>query len=295
MYQYIDTKWRWTVGFVEVIFLLGFVTVLVVVLRVVRYDIDEDVRTWSAAYGLRITPGNTRFVRTYLRTGRRLRFVCSVAGLLLPPLVGLALDPQASAGPSLNGLIAGYMVGSLWAALSLTRTGPSTTRVAALSPRRLPDYLPARLRWALRAIGLSTTVLAIAALSVEPRDTHITGPSSTTLLLAVTGVALAIAVEAAQRWILRRPQPFVAPDLVAADDAVRSSSIHALAGSGIASLLLLQIGPAIALAGSDTQALRWVMPWVALTSFLGALVAIRYYVYRAWRVRRTVPTVAVTA
>ena len=71
-------------GSTELVALVAFVVLLVVVVRIARYDLDRDARSWAAAYGVTLTPTNVGFVHTYLRTGRRLRFVCSVAGLVLP-------------------------------------------------------------------------------------------------------------------------------------------------------------------------------------------------------------------
>jgi hypothetical protein len=266
------------------------VPLLLIIWRVARYDREQDLRSWSAAYGVAITAGNAEFLRGYLRTGRRLRFVCSLAGLLLPPLVSQAVDPSSRTDVSFFGLVVGYMVGSLWAELALVRPSGADVRVATLSPRRLEEYLPGRLRWGLWVVAGLALVLSVAGTvvdeQVEPAWSF-GGPP--VLLIGVCSILLAAAVEAAQRWILRRPQPFVSADLVAADDAVRSSSIHALAGSGICCLLLLLAGPAFVLANSDVQLLRWTMPWVGLGSFLGALISLRYYVYRAWRVRRPAP------
>ena len=249
------------------------IVALAAVVRALRYDIDRDARSWASAYGVRLTDANSEFVRGYLRTGRRLRFVCSVAGFLLPPLVAHAVDPDSHAGPSFSGLIAGYMIGSLWAGLSPARSTPGATRAATLAPRRLEDYLPGRLRWGLWVIGGLTGALAVAGTVVDrPEYPSVTVSGS---LIAIAGMAIAIAAA------------------VEADDAVRSSSIHALAGSGICCLLLLAIAPALVLADSQVQLLRWTMPWVALASLLGAGIAVRYYVYRAWRVRRPGPRVAV--
>ena len=97
-------------------------------------------------------------------------------------------------------------------------------------------------------------------------------------------------LERLQRWLIERPQPFTDPALLAADDAIRSQSVHSLAGSGIAVLLLLAGTICWAMSASDVQVLRWVM-WVpAVLSFLAALYACLYYGHRAWRVRRPTTT-----
>ena len=43
-------------------------------------------------------------------------------------------------------------------------------------------------------------------------------------------------------WVLRRPQPAGGPDVVAADDAIRSRSLHVLAASAVTLLLYLAAG-----------------------------------------------------
>src|SRR5918999_225520 len=64
------------------------------------------------------------------------------------------------------------------------------------------------------------------------------------LLMAAAGyvvgalVAEGLALEGIERMIVRRSQPVVAPDLLLADEAIRASSIHAMAGAGNALLLL---------------------------------------------------------
>ncbi|MGZ5353067.1 MAG: hypothetical protein ACXWX6_02760 [Actinomycetota bacterium] len=52
-------------------------------------------------------------------------------------------------------------------------------------------------------------------------------------LLVVMIVVILITVELLKRSIVRRPQPAVDEDLLRADDAIRSGSIHALVGAGI--------------------------------------------------------------
>jgi hypothetical protein len=48
----------------------------------------------------------------------------------------------------------------------------------------------------------------------------------------------ALGVRAVQNGILRRAQPLAEPDVIAADDAIRSRSLHVLAGGGGALVIL---------------------------------------------------------
>jgi hypothetical protein len=51
------------------------------------------------------------------------------------------------------------------------------------------------------------------------------------------GVGVAAVIEALQRVIIGRPRVAVNPDALALDDAMRSSSVHLVAGAGIAILI----------------------------------------------------------
>ena len=106
-------------------------------------------------------------------------------------------------------------------------------------------------------------------------------------LLAVTLVRL-------ERWLVQRPQPFTDPDLVAADDAIRSQAVHSLAGSGIAIELVCLAGALFVLSRSDVQFLRWTMPWAGVLGLVAAIWTCLYYGHRAWRVRRVVPSPVVS-
>jgi hypothetical protein len=55
----------------------------------------------------------------------------------------------------------------------------------------------------------------------------------------LTALAVAGAVRLGQHVIARRAQPLAAPDLIAADDAIRSRSLHVLSGAGAALVLFL--------------------------------------------------------
>jgi hypothetical protein len=100
--------------------------------------------------------------------------------------------------------------------------------------------------------------------------------------------ALAFGLERLERWIVRRPQPYVSKALLAADDAIRAQSVHSLAGAGIAFLLFSLSLVTVVFASSDVEALRSTMWLPAVVTMLLALVACQYYGERAWQVRRGV-------
>jgi hypothetical protein len=75
------------------------------------------------------------------------------------------------------------------------------------------------------------------------------------------------------------------PDLVAADDAIRAASVHALAGGGIGLVLLVQAGEWAAVASTDVPVLAPVSPIMVVACLAGVVVSCLFYGRRAWRVR----------
>ena len=113
--------------------------------------------------------------------------------------------------------------------------------------------------------------------------------------IAVGAVAVLVVVEVTLRYIANRRQPGSPADLVAADDALRSTSMHATIGAGLA-LAFLLAGGAFAGIGllSDIQILRWAAVPLAFGSMIAAVVAwLELGHDTPWVVRRstTAPTV----
>jgi hypothetical protein len=59
---------------------------------------------------------------------------------------------------------------------------------------------------------------------------------------AAVALALAAAVASVQRWVVRRPQRLERPHDLHADDVLRSSAAHGLAGASSALLLITAVG-----------------------------------------------------
>jgi hypothetical protein len=111
--------------------------------------------------------------------------------------------------------------------------------MAMLSPRTIVAYVP---RYAIAAL-VALPILSISLVPVfgwisPPRRAGLAGVPALTGACAV-GALFAVAVGLAMRAVVRRPQPAASVDLVALDDAIRSSSLHALAGAAVALQLLL--------------------------------------------------------
>ena len=235
----------------------------------------------------------------HLRRARIFRRCGVAAGLVLPSLLEYALTGRVQilgfgtdgtsapyAGP-LWGYI-GYLAGAVVAEATLVRRIDPDRRAASLVPRELADYLSPRLLLAQRALG-AAVVAGVLLLGVVPFDESTTQPGWLGLL---TGAALVAAftlgLEALERWLVRRPQPFTDPSLVAADDAVRAESLRSVAGSGLALLLVTLSGIFAALAASEWDVLRatmWLPALVALALSIHACLGI---VRRPWQGRRPV-------
>lgn len=243
---------------------------------------------WADAHALRLTPANRPMVEYYLSTARKLRAVGVAAGLFLPLLTAAAFGLGGDLGGPLW-LPVGYLVGATYAELALSRP-LAAERAASLTPRRVTDYLPRRLLVAQRAIPLACLVSAGSALAIGVRRNVSggwNGPSPTALVTAAVGAVLvALALDVVERYLVRRPQPVVAPDLLAADDAIRAQSLHSVCASGVSLLLVVLSFSATALATSEVAVLRWTMWVVAVLCLLAAVFSCLYYGHRAWRVPR---------
>lgn len=252
------------------------------------------VHDWARAHGLQLTTANRPLVWWYLRNARVLRTWGVIAGLLLPPLVTLAFG-LGGQGVSTTWwcLFAGHLAGALFAEYSLRRPSTGGTRIATLQRREIAHYLPQRLRVAPAAI--TAVAAGLGVLGWVAGD--LTSSTEWTLLLTLAaGVAIVAVIAAAQRWVLARPQPFTEPEMVAADDAIRSQSVHMLAGSGSAVLLAIYGAMLSPVAMETAPPLSTVTALAAFSTVPLSIVACLYYGHRAWAVRRQpLPRSAVSA
>jgi hypothetical protein len=254
---------------------------------------------WAQARGFELTPENRPVVARYLRRARLLPVCGALAGVLLPTLVQLlwhgelvilGFHSDGSGAPYAGPfeVYIGYLLGALCAEVSLARPRDPARRSASLVPRELEAYLPRRLLLAQRALGVAV-VLGVIVTGLVPYPSSASEPDWSALVpgAAFFG-AFAAGLEALERWIVRRPQPFTSPSLVAADDAIRAQSVHALAGSGLALLLVALSGVFAVLTVSDLDVLSWTMWLPALAAFVLSILACRDIGQQPWHVRRRV-------
>jgi hypothetical protein len=278
------------------------VAIAVELFRAYRHD-ARYVERWASDHGLELTPENRPLVGRYLRSARIFRTWGGVAGVILPSLIELVANGRLtvlgfgtdgdSAPLAFGAIFVGYLVGALAAELSLVRPVPRARRTASLARRELESYLPRRLILAQRALA-AAGVVGVAALGVVPVPESVSYPSLPSALLAAAAVlVLGIGLEAIERWLVRRPQPFTSAPMVAADDAIRAQSIRSLAGAGLALLLLFCSGVSLALQASNVAALHWTMVVPAVVFLLLSLFAYPAIGDGSWRVARTLRTASV--
>jgi hypothetical protein len=263
--------------------------------RAHRFD-TRIVDRWASDHGVDLTDENRPVIARYLRRARLLRTWGGVAGAVVPSLADLILNGRfqvlgfggdgESAPLGFGTIFVGYLLGALCAEVSLVRPMPEALRAASLVPRELSAYLPRGVLVAQRA-ATGFAVLATAVIAVVPYGEAVTTPGPMALIAFAAGVlALGAGLEAVERWLVRRPQPFTSPPMVAADDAIRAQSIRSVAGAGLALLLLYDCGVSLALQASESRVLHATMLVPAVGFFLACLVACQDVAGSRWRVRR---------
>jgi hypothetical protein len=263
--------------------------------RAYRFD-DRVAERWAGDHGHELTAESRPLVRRHLRRSRLWRTWGGVLGATLPTLIDYVLNGRVqvlgfgtdgeSAPLGFGAIFVGYLLGVLAAETTLPRpAGPR--RAAILAPRRLEEYLSGRAILAQRA-GAVAAALGILALGAVQYPSSVDTPGAAGMVTFAAGVlAFGAGVEAIERWLVRRPQPFTSSELVAADDAIRAQSIQAFAGAALALLLLICCGAALGLQASEPGVLQATMIPAAAILLIASLAACRGIGDGAWQVRRT--------
>ena len=216
-------------GAFTILALVGVLVLLILVISAGRGSMRSRVERFARKQSLPITVGNGDIVIGYLAVTRRWRR----SGLL----VGLALTLGYSlthVGLHVNflALFVGWFVGAVIAEWRISTAASGSRRVASLAPRRLASYLPPS-AWLAPAVVFALTAAAgLVGLIAIAINRH---RVPTALIVSLAAVVLVAAViRVVVRHVLGRPQPQGAPDVLAADDAIRSRSLRVLAGSSLA-------------------------------------------------------------
>lgn len=222
------------------------------------------VERFARRQSLPITVDNGPVVIDYLATTRRWRGT----GLLLVILTSGLYTGQQGQGAHVGfaAVFAGWFVGAVIAEWRVSsRRREEGKRVASLVPRRASDYLPTYV-----LLVVITAFVAVVALDVDAalraggtRDRiELVGWTAATVAILVLVVMIA-------RHVLTRTQLLAASDVLAADDAVRSRSLHVLAGSGLASAGYLLSGAG----GVAGRSEIWTgVIWANFATTMGAIV-----------------------
>ena len=176
---------------------------------------------------LEITPTNGPQVIRYLAHTRRWRAAGAIVGVIASVAAGL---PGGRVNVNFIALFAGWFIGALAAEVRMARGPIGTRRVASLHPRTFHRYV-GRLTWLLLPAAL-TAAVAVAAVAIP--HGHVVR-QVVTLFLAL---GITIATMIIRGRVIGRGQPHLAPDALAADEAIRSRSLHVLCGGGAALVLM---------------------------------------------------------
>jgi len=242
---------------------------------------EEAVERWAQSAGLALTDENRRVVRRYLTWNRRARRAGGLAGFVLPNLY-LGIVDHAFAGFPFPFIVGGYLLGAVVAEVVVNRPR-RRSGAALLVARRLDDYLPGRVLALQRGLPV-VAVLLPGAFALSPFPDLVPSPDVEPHTLAGFAVPAAVAVgtamvlETLQRLIVARRQPITSHNDLAVDDAIRSSSLHVLAGAALA-MLLFAVAVEVASLAAFAEASAWPVPlaWVPLAGLVVVLLAAAVY------------------
>ena len=205
------------------------------------------VARFASRHRLTITVDNGEQVIRYLAQTRRWRSAGLIAGAVVSAVASI---PQGTVRVDFLALLAGWFAGALVAEVRLAANGGALgqpgRRVASLRSRNQSAYLGPVVRGLLPAAVALSTGTAVLTVVVDGalRWRYVA--------VWLVGLAVAGSVAWVARRVLRRRQPVLAPDRFAADEAIRSRSLHVLYAAGATLVLycvlfqLTQLAPLLA-------------------------------------------------
>ena len=217
-------------------FLLGIPVIVGILALVLWWLVDfievapvsrDRLERFARRHDLEVTANNGAQVIRYLATTRRWRSAGLAVSLVLA--VGWGVVGGTYRLDFLT-LFAGWFVGALIAEARIDHLTYGRRRAASLVPRRPTAYLPSFFWSLVPIVGGLAALTAVACAVLSARGWPVAPGRAIGWGLAAAAVV--VAVRRMQLHVLRRPQPVAAPDVLAADDAIRSRSLHVLAGGG---------------------------------------------------------------
>jgi hypothetical protein len=220
-----------------------------------------EVNTWARRHGVAIDNVIGPHVEHFLTRGRRIRTMCFLVPLVVEAvtrivagvygvvrgrdwtLEGWVWNPGSIA---ILGLFGGAVLAELTWRPDRARAGESPAAMAIA--RDLSAYLP---RWVTpwqRAVAAATVVLIpVIVLLGEPGARDLVGAVVNCLI----AVAVTVVTELVRRHAVGRRQEVMAPEWIAVDDAMRSTSAHIVSGVGVLLVMLLLAGQLAQLVPTD--------------------------------------------
>lgn len=212
--------------FTYLLLAIGALKLLTATAKAIVGEVPRDrVEQFARLHSLPITAGNGNQVIVYRATTRRWRTSGFAAGIAIQ--VAIKGPHFLDAG----WVFVGWFVGAAVAELRVAHLDRGPHASASLTPRRLADYLPRAGRFAVP--GTMGLCVLTTGYCVADHHAHPSGDLKSVAAWAALGLGVGLVALTAQRLVLRRPQPMAEPDQLAADDAIRSRSMHVLAAAGM--------------------------------------------------------------
>jgi hypothetical protein len=245
------------------------------------FRVDDDyIVNWASWFNLGLTPENKSAVRRYLQLSRRCRTAGGLVGFLAPTIyfqvVTPGHQPDDVGGWVVMLMLVGYLLGALIAEVVIDPPWRRSENAVAV-PVRLGDHLPTYAVVLQRGLGISSVLLVGLYALLEP-DARISGLPDVAQVagFGFAAVCIAVVIEACQRRIIARPRSVTGEVGVGTDNAIRASSLHVIAGGGIA-LLGNIAGPMFILSLVAVAAESGPTAWLAFVAFGIVFLASMYF------------------
>jgi hypothetical protein len=281
------------VGIYEAVLLVAFLVIVVaLVITGFRAGVDR-VDAWAGSFGVDVPEASRPIVAAFLTRTRRFRLIAALVAVFGQGAIRAWVGDPLPWANTIVFAIAGYLVGAVLAEV-VARSARDPGRGAVLSPRRVTDYVPRYGPVAMVALPLATAGAVLWLVVRDPGPRFGIAEPRTLALLVLASAVMGVVALIGLRLTVRRPQSASSPDLAELDDAIRSSSMHAICGGAVAFQLLLfafslgEIQGALNATGGSTrlQLAAAVTALFALVFALGAWVVLGHP--SGWRTRRAI-------
>jgi hypothetical protein len=241
-----------SVALVEFLILVGILAFIAS--KGMRRASQSAITNWAEQHGLSPSAPSARMIERYLTWTRRWRMAGAFLGILAFGkwiLLDRMDHPEPGIAPWLILAVGGYLIGAVVAEITLHGIhGIEQPEVSAASlQERRPDmYVPKSAITVLWSVPLLCIALVPAYLLLADQP-HIHSRLGIVVAASFGGLGLAVVIRQLILHVVLRPQPAVSDELQQVDNAMRSSSLHAIVGSAVALELIL-----LSVATSELQA-----------------------------------------